>query len=41
MIKQIIDACLENRFLVIIATTLILVVGLWSVRTMPLDAIPD
>jgi len=41
MIKQIIDGCLENRFLVIIATLLVLVAGLWAVRTMPLDAIPD
>ena len=41
MIKQIIDGCLANRFLVIIATVLLLVAGLLAVRTMPLDAIPD
>ena len=41
MIKWIIDGCLENRFLVIIATLLLLVAGLWALRTMPLDAIPD
>ena len=41
MIKSIIDGCLENRFLVIIATLLLLAAGLWAVRTMPLDAIPD
>ena len=40
MIKQIIDGCLENRFLVIIATLLILAGGLWAVRTIPLDAVP-
>jgi Cu(I)/Ag(I) efflux system membrane protein CusA/SilA len=41
MIKQIIDGCLANRFLVIIFTALVLAVGVWSVRTTPLDAIPD
>ncbi len=41
MIKWIIDGCLENRFLVIITTLLLLAAGLWAVRTMPLDAIPD
>jgi Cu(I)/Ag(I) efflux system membrane protein CusA/SilA len=41
MIKRIIDACLANRFLVIIATALVLAAGLWSVSTTPLDAIPD
>ncbi|NOR19626.1 MAG: CusA/CzcA family heavy metal efflux RND transporter, partial [Xanthomonadales bacterium] len=41
MIERIIDGCLENRFLVIIATALLLAAGLWAVRTTPLDAIPD
>ena len=41
MIERIIDGCLKNRFLVIIATVLLLAAGLWSVRTTPLDAIPD
>ncbi len=41
MIKAIIDASLRNRFLVLIATFLIVVAGLWAVRTIPLDAIPD
>jgi len=41
MINRIIDGCLENRFLVIVATLLILAAGTWAVRTMPLDAIPD
>ena len=41
MIKQIIDGCLENRFLVIIAAFLVLAAGIWAIRTMPLDAIPD
>jgi len=41
MIERIIDACLQNRFLVILGAVLIVGAGLWTVRTMPLDAIPD
>ena len=41
MISRIIDACLANRFLVIVATILIVAIGLFAVRTTPLDAIPD
>ncbi len=41
MITRLIDSCLENRFLVILAAALTVAAGLWAVRTMPLDAIPD
>jgi Cu(I)/Ag(I) efflux system membrane protein CusA/SilA len=41
MIERIIDWCLENRFLVLITTALLIGAGLWAVRTTPLDAIPD
>lgn len=41
MIKNVITGCLENRFLVVISVLVILAAGLWAVRTMPLDAIPD
>jgi Cu(I)/Ag(I) efflux system membrane protein CusA/SilA len=41
MIKAIINACLNNRFLVITGTVLVLVAGTWALRTTPLDAIPD
>jgi len=41
MITSIIDASLRNRFLVIIATIIIVVAGLWSMKNTPLDAIPD
>jgi Cu(I)/Ag(I) efflux system membrane protein CusA/SilA len=41
MITRLIDSCLENRFLVIVATLLVVATGLWAARTMPLDAIPD
>ena len=41
MIRAIIDACLQNRFLVIVTTLLVVAAGLWAVRTTPVDAIPD
>ncbi|MDH4229344.1 MAG: CusA/CzcA family heavy metal efflux RND transporter [Nitrospirota bacterium] len=41
MLKIIIDWCLKNRFLVLIATTLLVAAGLLAVRSTPLDAIPD
>ena len=41
MIKGIIDLCIQNRFLVSILVVLFLGVGVWAVRTTPLDAIPD
>ncbi len=41
MITSIIDASLRNRFLIIIATIIIVVAGLWSMKNTPLDAIPD
>ena len=41
MIRAVIDACLRNRFLVIVATLLVVAAGIWAVRTTPLDAIPD
>ena len=41
MIRTLIDTALSNRFLVMVAAVLVLFLGLWSVRTIPLDAIPD
>jgi Cu(I)/Ag(I) efflux system membrane protein CusA/SilA len=41
VIKTIIDASLRNRFLVLLATLLLIVGGLWAMRNIPLDAIPD
>ncbi len=41
MVTSIIDASLRNRFLIIIATIIIVVAGLWSMKNTPLDAIPD
>jgi copper/silver efflux system protein len=41
MIGRIITASLRNRFLVFIATGLLVVAGIFAIRTIPLDAIPD
>jgi len=41
VIKTIIDASLRNRFLILLATALVIGGGLWVVRNTPLDAIPD
>ncbi len=41
MVTSIIDASLRNRFLVIIATVMIIAAGIWSMKNTPLDAIPD
>ncbi|MFA6163357.1 MAG: CusA/CzcA family heavy metal efflux RND transporter, partial [Methylobacter sp.] len=41
MIKWIIDSSLQNRFIVLLATAVLITAGVWSYQTMPLDAIPD
>ncbi len=41
MIKAIIDGSLHNRFLVLIATVLLVIGGILALRATPLDAIPD
>ncbi len=41
MINAIIDAALRNRFQVWLATLLLVAAGVWALRTLPLDAIPD
>ncbi|UTA55623.1 efflux RND transporter permease subunit [Lysobacter soli] len=41
MIASLIRACIRNRGLVLLAAGLLAVVGLWSVRHTPLDALPD
>jgi len=41
MIRRIIEAALANRLLVALATALVIAAGIWAVRTIPLDAIPD
>ncbi len=41
MIAHIIDASLRNRFLILIATVVIISGGYWAMKNTPLDAIPD
>jgi len=41
MIRAIIDASLRDKFQVIIATLIIVAAGVWALRNIPLDAIPD
>ena len=41
MIEAIIGASLRNKFLVGVGTLVLVAAGIWAVRTIPLDAIPD
>ncbi len=41
MISRMIDWCASNRFLVFTGTLLLVLAGIWSLRNIPLDALPD
>jgi copper/silver efflux system protein len=41
MIASWIDWCARNRFLVFTGTLLLVLAGIWSLRRIPLDALPD
>lgn len=41
MIKKIIEWCVENRFMVCILSVVVTVIGIWSIATIKIDAIPD
>jgi len=41
MISRVIDWCANNRFLVFTGTALLLLAGIWSLKNIPLDALPD
>ena len=41
MLSRIIDLCARNRFLVFACVLLLTVGGIWSLRHIPLDALPD
>ena len=41
MIARWIDWCARNRFLVFTGTLLLVLAGIWSLRRIPLDALPD
>ncbi|HKW87668.1 MAG TPA: CusA/CzcA family heavy metal efflux RND transporter [Candidatus Acidoferrales bacterium] len=41
MVNRLIDWCMRNRFLVFTATIVLLLAGVWAMRRVPLDALPD
>jgi len=41
MIERLIDWCARNRFLVFTATLVVTVWGVWAIRAIPVDAVPD
>jgi len=41
MISRVIDWCARNRFLVFTGTLLLVLAGIWSLKNIPLDALPD
>jgi copper/silver efflux system protein len=41
MLKRLIDWSIDNRMLVLLATSFLVAAGVWAVRTTPVDAIPD
>ncbi len=41
MIKLIIDSSIKNRFLILLAAVILAILGVWSLKNIPLDAIPD
>ena len=41
MLKRIIEFSLQNKFIVLLTTIVLVLIGVYSVRNIPLDAIPD
>src|ERR1700704_4593683 len=41
MISRIIEWCAKNRFLVFTSVLLLVLAGIWSLKHIPLDALPD
>src|SRR6266700_7247997 len=41
MISRVTDWCASNRFLVFTGTLLLVLAGIWSLKNIPLDALPD
>jgi Cu(I)/Ag(I) efflux system membrane protein CusA/SilA len=41
MIERIVDWCARNRFLVFTGTVMLTVWGVWTMRAIPVDAVPD
>jgi Cu(I)/Ag(I) efflux system membrane protein CusA/SilA len=41
MIERVVDWCARNRFLVFTGTVMLTVWGVWAMRSIPVDAVPD
>ena len=41
MIERLVDWCARNRFLVFTGTVMLTVWGVWAMRSIPVDAVPD
>src|SRR5687767_13771497 len=41
MIERIVEWCARNRFLVFTGTVMLIVWGVWAMRSIPVDAVPD
>src|ERR1700733_9212247 len=41
MLARLIDLCARNRFLVFTTVLLLTLAGLWSLKHIPIDALPD
>ena len=41
MIERVVEWCARNRFLVFTATVILIVWGVWAMRSIPVDAVPD
>jgi Cu(I)/Ag(I) efflux system membrane protein CusA/SilA len=41
MLRAVIDFSLRNKFIILLGTTALIVAGIFAVRNIPLDAIPD
>ncbi len=41
MIGRLIELCARNKMLVLLATLIMVGIGVWSVINTPLDALPD
>ena len=41
MIERILEFSLRQRAVVLLVTAALLVVGIWSARELPIDAVPD
>ena len=39
--NKVVEFALRNRFLVLVFTVLVVAVGVWSMRVLPIDAVPD